>query len=160
MLACSRISATFVPADRNVRRRFSESPSVSRNQSDPDSPTRAALREEVAKRDEAVDHLRGQLQDVKDRTAMELTSQRNNFIAAAQQHEIASREVNANATAELNAKISELNLEKRRTQALQEEMLRLQSEAAEAKALARQASNDERLSREQAPAHDSDVHHY
>ena len=58
---CSRISEAFAPRDRNVRRRMSHSPAISRAQSSFDSPTRAALREQVARQGETVGHLQGQL---------------------------------------------------------------------------------------------------
>ena len=151
---CSSISEVIVPRDRNVRRRTSLPPPTSRGQSSLESPTRAALREQVARQGETVDHLQGQLQNVKDRTAIELAGQRNSFIAAAQQHEVSAREVTnvavAQATAELSAEYM------RQSQAVQQEMLRLQNENAQAQALAaRQASELERLSREQIEKQDA-----
>ena len=115
-------------------------------------------------KEEAVDHLVGQLQKVKDRAAIELASQWSSFIAAAQQHEIASREVTnvavakatADIQAEYEAKISQLKeMELCQHQAVQQQILRLQHEAETAKAYARQAEENERLSREQAQRQDA-----
>ena len=159
----SCFSATIVPEDRRVRRRTSLPPSTSRNHSDAVasaghrssvSPTRAALREQVAQQGETVDHLQGQLENFKDRTAMELANQRHAFIAAAQQHEVAAREVKNVAVAQATAELSAAHM--RQSQAMQHEMLRLQNEAAQAKALAaHQASELERMSRERTEKHDA-----
>ena len=119
-----------------------------------ESPTKIALREQIAKQGETVGHLHGQLQSERDRNAMELAQQRRTFSAAAQQQELAARESTSVAVATATEQISAEY--QRQSQAVQQEMLRLQREAAQAQALAaQQASEIARMSREQAERQDA-----
>ena len=136
--------ASIIPANRNVRRRVSHSPAATRASSSFETPTKAALREQVLLRDEAVDHLHGELQRFKDRTAMEQASQRSNFIAAAQQQEIASRENTRVAVADVSAKYEA------EMRAMQEQIQRLQQETATAQEAAQNARDNEFATRQHA----------
>ena len=82
----------LVPINRNVRRRTrSRNGSPSRVNSILETPTRNALRAELAARDSSVTELRGQLMQAQYRTAQAIQAQQDGFVQAAQIHEHRSR---------------------------------------------------------------------